>query len=335
MIPARKKLRRLYRRARRAPTPRVTYLDLNHDPSRTLLLASSGRSGSTWLSEALSEGIGCRTIFEPLRRDFVPLSRGVRWGQYLDPDGADPAVEDVVTKVLEGRVRSRWSDKFNTARLPRRRLVKEIRATNLLPWVAARYPDTPVVYLLRHPVACSLSAAALNWKPFLGEFYAQPSLMEGPLGPFADYVHETEAGGDLLTAHVLRWCMENFVPVNMLERGSVHVVFYEDMVADPANELSRLNAFMERFDVAWPGVTMSSSAERRASRTNYRKTDVSGGADKLARWTETLSPASLARACEIVERFGLGRVYGAGVRPLVAADELLSARQPARGPTLR
>ena len=34
--------------------------------------------------------------------------------------------------------------------------------------------------------------------------------------------------------------MENFVPVHMLAPGSVHVVFYEELVENPGREVERL-----------------------------------------------------------------------------------------------
>ena len=210
---------------------------------------SSARSGSTWLSDILEESLRCRMVFEPLRRDKVPLAREVPWGRYSDPAAPDAALDEVLRRILTGRVRSQWSNKFNRYRFPRHRLVKEVRATNLLPRILARYPGMPVVFLLRHPVPTAWSAAQLYWKPYLTEFLKQRPLMEGPLAPFAELIAEEAAGTDLFQKHVLRWCLENYVPVNQLAPGSVHVVFYENIVEDPDGELERLGRYLEGFAV--------------------------------------------------------------------------------------
>ena len=169
-----------YRHLKRRYSPSL-YIERNHDHRHTLFLVGSGRSGSTWLSEILVEALHGRFIFEPFRRDQIPLARNIRWGQYIDPDTSDQALKNVVRQILEGRIRLQWTDIHNTHRLPRTRLVKEIRATNLLPWVVREFLDMPVVYLLRHPLAASWSAAELGWKSRLSEFLVQVPLIEGPL----------------------------------------------------------------------------------------------------------------------------------------------------------
>ena len=285
---------------------------------------SSARSGSTWLSDILEESLGCRMVFEPLRRDKVPLAAGVPWGRYSDPDGPDAELDDVMRRILTGRVRSRWSDKFNRRRLPRRRLVKEVRATNLLPRIVERFPGMPIVFLLRHPIPTAWSAAELHWKPYLGEFLGQAPLVDGPLAPFRGIIAEHASSEDLFEKHVLRWCLENYIPVNFLAPGSVHVVFYENIVEDPDGEIERLSRYLDRFSGGgWVLAPERPSAVDLPSRANYRGTPVLAAEERLRSWCDEVPEPSIRLALEMVAAFGLDRIYGSDVRPLVGPDAVL------------
>jgi hypothetical protein len=328
---ARSVRRRVVRRWKILRSPSTTFIDLHHDHRRTLLLVSSARSGSTWLSDILEESLRCRMVFEPLRRDKVPLARAVPWGRYSAPDDDDPELDDVLDRILTGRVRSRWSDKFNRYRLPRRRVVKEVRATNLLPRITRRFPDLPVVYLLRHPIPTAWSAAELHWKPYLREFLDQKALVDGPLAPFRSVIADEVANGNPFQKHVLRWCLENYVPVTELAPGSVHVVFYEDVVLDPTGELERLERYLEPFSAGgWAFESGRPSAVDRPSRANYRGTPVLGAEERLRGWRDEVSEEDVRRALELVGQFGLDRIYGSDVRPLIGPDAVLVGGDGAR-----
>ena len=198
-------------RLRRAVAPNRAFLEWNHSPNRTLLLVGTGRSGTTWLAEVLTDALHCRFLLEPLRGKLIPAAKPVRIGHYLDPDGeSEPAVVAVLDRVLRGRIRGKAIDGYNTIHLPRSRLVKEVRATNLLPWVARRYPGTPVVYLLRHPVPIAWSVAKLGVPDHLEEFLDQEPLMKGPLAALQPLISEATSSSDPFHRMVLRWCLEEF-----------------------------------------------------------------------------------------------------------------------------
>jgi hypothetical protein len=321
---ARSLRRRATRRWRVARSPRAGFIDLNRDYRRTLLLVSSARSGSTWLSDILEESLHCRMVFEPLRRDKVPLAAGVPWGRYSDRREPDAELDMVLRRILTGRVRSRWSDKFNRTRLPRHRLVKEVRATNLLPRIVDHFPAMPVVFLLRHPIPTAWSAAELHWKPYLKEFLGQTQLMEGPLAPFGDVIAGHAASDDPFEKHMLRWCLENYVPVHQLAPGSVHVVFYESIVEDPDGEIERLSRYLGHFSHGgWVLSAQRPAAVDLPSRANYRGTPVLAVEERLRSWCSDVPEESVQLALEMIKVFGLDRIYGADVRPLIGPDEVL------------
>lgn len=308
-------------RARRIVSTKVAFLDMNHDAGRSLLLVGSGRSGTTWMAEVLTEALQCRLVYEPLRAKSVPWAGPVRPGHYLGGDRTDPAVVAVLDRILEGRFRNRFTDKYNTVRFPRRRLVKEVRATNLLPWIVRRYPRTPVVYLLRHPVPTAWSVTALDWPGKLEEFLAQRSLMEGPLQPFLPLIDEAAASSDRFQRVVLQWCLENYVPSRLLEPGQAHVVFYENMVDDPWAELERLRIYLQGFGPgAWD---LKMSSVKNVARPSHSANRGTSGSGRIDRWIEEVPAAQAEKALALVAGFGLDRIYARSARPLIAPDDLL------------
>src|SRR6187399_1070237 len=121
-------------------SPRSVYLDLHTEADHTILVAGSRRSGTTWLGEVVNYRNDRRTLFEP----FHPLHsswarRGrLEWAHYSEPEFADDALYEMCTRLWSGHVRDAWVDKHNTKRVARRRLVKCVECTNLLPWIAQR-----------------------------------------------------------------------------------------------------------------------------------------------------------------------------------------------------
>jgi len=323
------------RRLKRAVSPEVAFIERNHDPDRTLLLVGTGRSGTTWLAEVLTEALHSRLMLEPLRSKLVPMARPFCIGHYVDPaEDPDPVVAAVLDRIMTGRIRGRAIDRYNAARFPRCRVVKEVRATNLLPWIVGRYPRTPVVYLLRHPVPTAWSVAKLGLPDNLDQFLGQESLMRGPLEPFGSLISQAADSDDRFHRRVLRWCLENFVPTHMLDPDHTHVIFYEHMIDDPWGELERLRSYLSGFGPGlWDLGSFSEASLGRPSHTNYHGTDVGSGPDRLETWVAEVPAASVEKALELVGAFGLRRIYSESTRPLVPPDAVLQGDR--RAPTGR
>lgn len=320
---------RALRHADRLWSPRVAYLDLHRDTRRAVLVVGSARSGTTLVAEALARGTAMRLVFEPLRRDAVRASRGVPRGVFVPPDAEDPALEYLLRRILSGRLRALWSDNHNTCRLPRGRIVKEVRATNLLPWLVRRLPEVPVVYVLRHPIAVAWSASALGMGLELSDLLLQPALLDtwpGGAALTAGRARALAAEG-ALEGHVARWCLENRVPTALLRRDQVHVVLYETLLADPAAELARLGDFLaRRRPEHWAGWSPDPGVLARPSRTSWRQRpgEPPSAEARITEWVGAVPPATAARALAALAGFGLDGLYGAAPLPLVRPDQVLA-----------
>ena len=285
------------------------YLDRGSGPADTVLLAGHDRSGTTWIAEALNHRKDMRYIYEPFHPGRVSATAVFTPRLYLRPEDRDPRYVDAARAVLSGRVRSLWADKYNRATLPRRRLVKEVRSNLLLPWIRARFPETKIVFVLRHPCAVANSERKLSddWHIDLGRFLRQPALMTDHLEPFRAAM---EAATTDWEKRVFVWCIENHVPLATLDPRLVHLTFYEDFCIEPEAELQRLFAFLE---LPFDADALTKLA--RPSATSRKDSAVVAGGDLVEAWRRSVTDEELAATMRVVELFGLDRIYSTGSMP--------------------
>ena len=270
-----------------------SYVDLDRRVETSILVASSGRSGSTWVAEVVNHDNGYRLVFEPFRRDVVRRARNIRYGQFLDPTRLDDPLAEPIEALLAGRVRSTWTDGYNRKRIARRRIVKEIRVTNLLPWIRARFPELPIVYIVRHPLAVARSWSELGWGHLLGEFLAQDELL-AQFRREETTIRSIAESGEPMERHLLRWCLENALPLRLLRPDDAHVILYERLRADPEAEFRRIFHYLGKdFDRVDAAVL-----PRRSATADYRRHHA---VDVEPRWE--------SRARELMEIFGLADLY--------------------------
>jgi hypothetical protein len=219
------------------------YLDLGRGIRDTTLVVSTGRSGSTWVAEVINYRREYRLVFEPFRSDRVRQARDFKLGQYIDPADQTHPLARKADVLLAGHVRNWWTDRQNPKRVARRRIVKEIRITNLIPWIRARHPGLRIVYVVRNPVAVARSWLELDWSDGLDDFLAQDELLAHFDG-IADHVAAVAQSGDRFERLVLRWCLENAIPLRAQPWSDVHLIEYERLRDDPGPELERLFAYL-------------------------------------------------------------------------------------------
>lgn len=221
------------------------YLDLGHGVRGTTLVAGTGRSGTTWVAQIINHRNEHRLVFEPFRGDRVRKARRFRRGHYIDPDDQDNPLAKAIDDLLAGRVRSWWTDRQNRRRLATRRIVKEVRITNLLPWIRVRHPELRIVYVVRDPVAVARSWLELGWGDDLSDLLSQELLLER-LADSDDTIAAVVGDGGLFERHVLRWCLENAIPLRSHAELDVHLLVYQQLRANPDPEIDRLFDYLGR-----------------------------------------------------------------------------------------
>jgi len=291
----------------RAPLSRLLgglHVDLGKGGYRdSVFLAGSGRSGTTWLSEIVNHGGGYRYVFEPFNPDKVGAFGHFKTKQYLRPgDGREEFLEPA-RLALTGALRDPWTDQFNRRIVARRRLIKDIRANLLLAWMRANFPNMPIVLLLRHPCAVVASRLALGWKDNLDETMEQEELVEDFLLPMEE---EIRVAGDDFERHLFLWCIDNYVPLKQFERGGIHLTFYENLLVNPERELQSLFDFLgeDLDDNVFDKLRRPSPLSRKDA-----------PAPSVDGWRDRVGASRLRRTGEILNLFGLDRVYGEGSMP--------------------
>ena len=292
---------------RGAPISRLPggfYIDLGKGDHRSsLFLAGSGRSGTTWLSQIINNRRHYRYVFEPFNPGVVGSFWHFKTKQYLRPADRRKEFLEPARRALTGELRDPWTDRFNGRIVATRRLIKDIRANLLLGWMRANFPGMPIILLLRHPCAVVTSRLALGWKDNLSETMEQQELVEDFLLPMEAEIRA--ARGDF-ERHLFLWCIDNYVPLKQLGPQEVHLVFYENLLAQPEADLQNLFAALgEPFDErVYPRLGRPSPLSRKDA-----------PAPSLEGWRTRVSGHQLGRAIEILRLFGLDRLYGRGAMP--------------------
>ena len=149
-----------------------------------LIVMGSGRSGTTWVVDALAEANQLRTIFEPLHPSVSKI--GSRYAyRYIKSGTDEPELHSFVQSLVSGEFRSIWSDyRVRTDRLyptlgrlasreklkllvarwrklirqrnkyrkeqGRQPIIKFIRANLMAGWIRSEF-NARIVVIVRHP----------------------------------------------------------------------------------------------------------------------------------------------------------------------------------------
>ena len=280
----------------------LAYVDLAPDHRDTVALLGSARSGTTWVGEVIDRHHDHRVIFEPLRPHRVPIARAFANGQYLRRDDTDPRFLDPMTAILTGRVRNPWADHLNHVVVARRRLVKEIRANLLAPWLVERFPDMPVVLLVRHPLGVAVSRREMGWPDHLDDALAQRDLVEDHLT--AEQVAFLRDLDHPFARAVAQAGIETLVPLRMTTPDELLVVTYEGLVSQPREQAERVLRHVGQ----QPDAALDAALDR-PSHLARADSAVRTGGDRAASWMRRASADDTARSAEVLAVLGLDAVY--------------------------
>ena len=285
---------------------RRLYRDLYPDMGRSLLMAGTARSGTTWLGDLLASQRPTRMMFEPFHPEEVPAYGGYSRFLYLRPEARDARLEGYCEALFTGRIRDLWIDRTVDVLRPKARIIKEVRGNLLLKWLSVRFPELPLVLLLRHPCAVVLSRMELGWDTDadIDPMLAQKALVDDHLQDQLDLIRAARHDEE---KHAIIWAIHNAVPLAQFVgeglRG-LHVIRYEDFIADTP---ARLEGLLDA--VGWNFERVVPERFRRPSRTSSLVTALSGAEVANKRWEEKLSRVQVDRILRVVEAFGLSHLY--------------------------
>lgn len=292
---------------------RRLYRDAHREIHRSTMIAGTGRSGTTWVADLVASQISGRIMFEPFDSRLFEAFQQFNYFQYMRPDEQNQELQAYCHRIFTGNMRHKWIDRQVEHIFPQYRVVKDIRANLFLRWLHCRFPEVPVLFVMRHPCAVVLSRMKLGWwtdkdiEPFL----SQPKLIEDFLADKIEVVKRAETDEE---KHAIVWCISNLVPIKQFSAARLNVVFYENLCKQPEQEIPRIfQAIRQEYD--------DSVFENidKPSTTTTRSSAVVTGEDRLTRWKRELSPQQISNVLHVVENFELGHVYGDSVTPRVAS----------------
>jgi hypothetical protein len=311
-------IHRTFRRARQKARELGNAIFIDRSGStQTTVLYSSGRSGSTWLSEILGSVPGTRLIFEPFhpRRGLAELAE-YRY-RYLEPGQAAPVLGETYDAILQGKRTTPWIEHLNrpATMIYKRRLVKLVRANLLFPWLANRYPDQKHVLLLRHPAAVVLSQVRNGWNLSSARVRDQADLRQLPaIGALGSFGWPTSG----FLSNLVFWAAENRVAIDHALESNTMVVFYEHICLSPSEVLDDLSRFL--------GTPLPRVAMERLDKVSWSSsTDIGSMSDseKISRWQGDLSEEQRSQVAEVLEASGLDEFYSLGSEPVATGAEIV------------
>lgn len=284
--------------------------DRGGGPEDAVVIAGSGRSGTTWVEEIANADRSARIVFEPFRASEVPLVRPIGEYTYLRP--GDGRHVDVVRQLLSGQPRhNRWVNHQNYTHVASWRIVKEIRAHCLLGWLHAAFPQTPIIFVLRHPVTVVASQERMGWRDRLDRFTAQPELVADHLTPYLNVLESLRSPWQRLVGH---WCVENLVALRTLGQTRAALVMYEELLLDAERATRPVLEVLGREDAH-----QLTDAAGRPSKMARHDSAVRHGGDALREPFARVPDARRREALEITDAFGFGDIYGDDPVPDVEA----------------
>jgi hypothetical protein len=292
------------------------YRDTDRDLRKSIMVAGAARSGTTWLAQIVAYQVPARIMFEPFHAGLVPDYSPFNYFQYRRPDDSDDELYAYCRRVFTGSIRHPWIDRKVDTLTPQIRIVKEIRANLFLKWINKKFPNVPILFIVRHPCAVVNSRLRLGWatdgdiEPLL----AQSELVNDYL---ADKIDVIKGASSPEEKHAIVWCVNNLIPLRQFARGELNIIFYEYLCVYPEREISRVFDGIDRnYDPSILAVLDEPSM------TAKRTSAVVQGGDRVSGWQAHLTTKQIEAILSVVAAFELDNLYGDSVFPLVRENSL-------------
>jgi hypothetical protein len=296
-------------------------------------IAGSGRSGTTWIQDAIANANNLRPVFEPLHPFLSDV--GDRYAhRALSAEEAHPDLESFLIRTCAGqgprlwtqyRQQRRWlfptAAQFSTrqdagrvvrhwlkffSEFPRMTrdswrgepLVKCIRANLMLPWIARRL-DSQLVFVMRHPGAVVESELRSGWNAsfVLDRFRQDARLHELTGGRYEALLARNLGPVESLT---LRWVIENQWVAESAKNAGIPTFHYESLRFSDSGEWARLCSALGVATV--PDTAL---LERPSQQSGSKRTAIPLELSKAPRWMSNLTSEQKGQVMDILEAVGL------------------------------
>ena len=273
-------------------------------------LIGDGRSGTTWAASLINHDKMYREMFEPFHPTLVKDTQFLLPHQYVRPHESNEQLKAIASRIFSGTFAHPRVDAGNRALVYKGLLVKDIFVNLFACWASAHFPRIKILLLIRNPFAVALSKSKRKdwfWATDPMALMNQPRLYEDYLHPFEELIRKTIRKNDFILNQVLIWSIIHYVPLRQFDRGRIHVVFYEEIHANPENEISRL---CDAGLIKNPGQTgIDEDIIRRPSKFAGSESNILLGKSPVTLWKDELSARQIDAGLRILQEFGFDKLY--------------------------
>ena len=276
-----------------------------------ILLFATPRGGSTWLMEILSSQPGMKFFDEPLnpRRDYAAPVGLTSWEQLMPDTGEPEWVIDFLRALQRGKKGALNPTMFTrNHRFVTNRIVFKIHEIEHLMRRVTRECGARAVYLVRHPIANSISRHQLPRLPVFLQSAHYAGLIgdEEKLGE----IRSLGSSGSYFQKAIVSWCFENIDALRFKAFDGL-LVTYEELVLNPERACDLLLSYFEFSDRE----AMLGAFERPAENigmSNRNTIDVMQSSEShvrryglVTKWRNQVSDIEISQAAAIMRLFGI------------------------------
>jgi hypothetical protein len=285
-----------------------------YDMRDTIVIASTGRGGSTWLTEIVATLPGYTVLWEPLHLGNNPECEeyGFGWQNYIPPGTEAPRRREYLRRILTGANLSTsilTSLEFRPLRLLRPGggyIAKFVNVNMMLPWLMETFPVSGVL-MIRHP--CAVVASQMRHGAW--DHVAKDN-MTVPEGLFEEHGHLESVFSDIQTQEevlAFEWAVQTYIPLSSSRPHPWFLTTYEELVSNGQTVLADLFGALGRSipDGAYeqlytPSATASTELDEKAA---Y---------EQLRAWRDDLSAEQIDQILGVAHAVGV-TAYDETVRP--------------------
>jgi len=268
---------------------------------KDLIIAGSGRSGTTWLLNIVSSLPGYRVVFEPFHEkrckeffNFLPPR------PYLRVNENNEKLKNYITNLLSKRIKNEFINSRNKRFITYQTIIKFIRANLVLDWIYHNF-HIPIIFIIRHPCAVVHSFMKLKWDDHLDDFLRQEKLMQDHLAPYENLIWDIKKQNKRHKKYATMWAIENSIVLKSLYFKNWFFITYEELFLNRKIILNKLfqnlgYKYTKKFEKV--SYQKSSTAEEAEVIYESRKNALTG-------WTYELSNEMVKDILDIISKFGI------------------------------
>lgn len=266
-------------------------------------IIGDGRSGTTWLSEILSNVNNYREMFEPFH-PMLPYMKNFIPNIYMRPNKDWPWLEDRIYNVFNGKFINDRVDDGNKINFYSGLLVKDIFANLFAYWAYQCLKDIKIILIIRNPFAVALS----KLKAHKAYWFNDPLLLFNQHDLYKDYLYKYNEllenvlkRNDDLQKQILFWSIINYIPLSQFANKNIYIVCYEDIYQHP---YATLNSIASYFSLE-PISNMQYNIFNEPSKSTGKTGNMSKGISPIIAWKNQLSTKQIDYGFSIINKFNL------------------------------